>query len=150
MKLQKYDIILKKNSKSPISKLIQLATGDIYSHAMIVLDDLHILEATYPQGVQIKHIDFNLGEFDCYRYKGLKLTKEQEDNITEFIQKTINTDYDIKELFLQAFNIEDKSKNKYICISLALEIFKIAGLDVGKFEKGFKQVCDSDKFYKVN
>lgn len=150
MQLQQYDILLKKNSKNPISKLIQLFTGDIYSHAMMVLDENHILEATYPQGVRIKHIDFHLGEFDCYRLKA-GFSSEQRINIRTFIQKTLNSRYDVRELLLEAFNIEDKSNNhKYICITLCINAFRYAGIEVGTWKKGFLQISNNDKFMKVN
>ena len=148
MKLEKYDIILKKNSKNPISKLIQLITHDIYSHSEIYIGGYHIIDSM-PNGVKVRNFDSSLCEFDTFRYKR-KLTEKEQSDIEEFLQKAINSKYDFIELLLQLFHIKNGSKKRYICIGLLMEAFEYANIPIDKWQVGFKQVSDSKYFYKVN
>lgn len=148
MKLEKYDILLKKNSKNPISKIIQLITHDKYSHSEIYIGNYHIIDDML-NGVKVRNFDSSLCEFDTFRYKR-QLTEKEQADIEEFLQKAINTKYDFIELFLQLFNKQGKDNKKYICISLLMEAFKYANVKVDDFKVGFKQVSDSKYFYKVN
>lgn len=148
MVLHKYDIILKKNGKSPISKLICLFTKNIYHHAEIYLGNYIICDAM-PNGVKIRTFDSSLGEFDVYRYNGT-ITSEQHKKIEEFIQKSINSKYDFLQLILQALNLNFGHPKKYICIELVIEAFKYAGIPIGEWKKGFEQITKSKNFIKVN
>lgn len=148
MQLQKYDLILKKNGKSPISKLIHFFTKDIYNHSEIYLGNYIICDAM-PNGVKIRTFDSSLEEFDVYRYKGT-ITSEQHKKIEEFIQKSINSKYDFLQLILQAFNLNFGHPKKYICIELVIEAFKYAGIPMGNWKKGFEQVTKNDLFVKIN
>lgn len=148
MQLKKYDIILKKNSKNPISFLIRLITKDIYSHSEIYVGDYHIIDGM-PNGVKVRNFDSSLKEFDTYRYYRELTPKEQYD-IEEFLQKAINSKYDFKELFLQLFHKQGKENKKYICISLLMNAFKYANVETDDFKVGFKQISDSKYFIKVN
>lgn len=147
MKLEKYDIIIKKNGTHPISKLIHWFTKDIYNHSAIYIGDYHIIDAM-PNGVKVRNLDCSLGEFDAFRYTG-KITKEQGAKIEEFLQKEINKKYDFLQLILQAFNLNLGNPKKYICIELVIEAFKYAGLNVGGWQQGFKQITNSKYFKKV-
>lgn len=148
MQLQKYDLILCKGNRSPISALIRFFTKEPYSHCEIYIDNYHIID-DMPNGVKIREIDRTLGTFDAFRYTK-PITKKQQQLIDEFLQKALNSKYDFKELILQAFKRQDKDKRKYICITLAMEAFKYAGLNVGDWQQGFKQVTQSDNFKKIN
>lgn len=148
MQLQKYDLILKKNGKSPISKLIHFFTKDIYNHAELYLGNYIICDAM-PNGVKIRTFDSSLKEFDVYRYTGT-ITSDQHKKIEEFIQKSINSKYDFLQLILQIFNLDFGHPKKYICIELVLEAFRYAGIPVGTWKKGFEQVTKSNLFKKVD
>lgn len=148
MQLQKYDLILKKNGKSPISKLIHFFTKDIYNHAELYLGNYIICDAM-PNGVKIRTFDSSLKEFDAFRYTGT-ITSEQHKKIEEFIQKSINSKYDFVQLILQALNLNFGHPKKYICIELVIEAFRYAGVPVGDWKKGFKQITDSKHFKKIN
>lgn len=148
MQLQKYDLILCKGNKSPISALIRWFTKEEYSHCEIYIGNYHIIDAM-PNGVKIREMDRSLGKFDAYRYtKGI--SAKQGKMIEEFLQKALNSKYDFKELIMQAFNKRDTDKRKYICITLAMEAFRYAGLDVGEWRRGFAQVTQSKNFKKIN
>ena len=146
MKLQQYDIILKKNSKNPISKLIQKVTKDIYSHSEIYIGNYHIIDSM-PNGVKVRNFDSSLCEFDSYRY--YREISEEERLIEEFLQKAINCKYGFFELILQLFHIHKKQNKKYICISLIINAFQYAGLEIDDWKIGFKQISDSKYFIKV-
>ena len=147
MQLKEFDIILKKNSKNPISKIIQKVTKDKYSHSSIYIGNYHIIEST-PTGVKVNNFNSSLSEFDLYRYaKPLNPTEKQR--IVEFLQKSINTKYDFIEVFLQLFGIKKRQDNKYICISLLMEAFKYAGVEIDEWKVGFKQVSDSKYFKQI-
>lgn len=148
MQLKKYDLILKKNGKSAISKLIHFFTKDIYNHAEIYLGNYIICDAM-PNGVKIRTFDSSLGEFDVYRYNGT-ITSEQYKKIEEFIQKSINSKYDFLQLILQVLNLNFGHPKKYICIELVIEAFIYAGIPMPKWEKGFKQVTKNKYFTKIN
>lgn len=148
MKLKQYDIILKKNSKQPISKLIYFYTKGIYNHSEIYLGNFMICDAM-PNGVKVRPFDSSLNEFDAYRYYR-KLTDREKNDIQEFIQKNINCKYDFVELILQALHIKKKPDRKFICISLITEAFKYAGVEIDEWAQGFSQISDSKYFYKVN
>lgn len=148
MKLEKYDIILKKDGKHFISKLIHFFTQDIYNHSAIYIGNYHIIDAM-PNGVKVRNLDCSLGEFDAFRYKGT-ITKEQGAKIEEFLQKNINTKYDFLQLIFQAFNLNFGNPRKYICIELVIEAFRYAGIPIGDWQKGFKQITNSKCFTKVN
>lgn len=148
MVLKENDIILVKTNRNIISKIIHKVTKDVYNHAELYLGNYIILDAM-PNGVKVRPFDNKLGEFDCYRYKG-KITASQKAKINEFIQKNINNKYDFIALVMQLFNIQFDTPKKYICIELVLKAYEYAGLPVGKWQKGFKQVTDSIYFRKVN
>lgn len=149
MQLQKYDIILCKNSRNPISALIRFITKDIYSHSEIYIGNFHIID-DMPNGVKIREVDRRLGDFDAFRYKGT-FSQEQVKKIDEFLSKALNSRYDYIELFLQLFKKPDKRRNgKYICISLIIEAFRYAGIDVGTWKQGFKQISENKNFTKIN
>lgn len=147
MELKKYDILLKKNGKSIINKIIHFCTNDIYNHAQLYIGDYHIVDAM-PNGVKIRNFDNSLGEFDVYRYTG-KITNEQCKKIEEFIQKTINAKYDFLQLMLQALHINFGTPKKYICIELVIKAFEYAGVNMGEWKQGFKQITDNSKFKKI-
>lgn len=147
MELKKYDILLKKNGKSIINKIIHFCTNDIYNHAQLYIGDYHIVDAM-PNGVKIRNFDNSLGEFDVYRYTG-KITNEQYKKIEEFIQKTINAKYDFLQLMLQALHINFGTPKKYICIELVIKAFEYAGVNMGEWKQGFKQITDNSKFKKI-
>lgn len=148
MQLKKYDLILCKNSRNPVSAIIRFFTKEPYSHCEIYIGNYHIID-DMPNGVKIREVDKSLGEFDAFRYaKGI--SSEQASKIDEFLQKSLNSKYNFFELIMQAFNKPVQHKRKYICITLAMEAFKYAGLDVGEWRKGFAQVCSSKNFNKVN
>lgn len=147
MELKKYDILLKKNGKSIINKIIHFCTNDIYNHAQLYIGDYHIVDAM-PNGVKIRNFDNSLGEFDVYRYTG-KITNEQYKKIEEFIQKTINAKYDFLQLMLQALHINFGTPKKYICIELVIKAFEYAGINMGEWKQGFKQITDNSKFKKI-
>lgn len=148
MKLLKYDILLKKNSRKLIPRIIQWVTKDKYSHSQIYIGDYHIIDGN-PQGVKVRNFDSSLCEFDCFRYYR-DLTDEEQSDIEEFLQKSINSKYDFIELIYQLFNKEKEQDKKYICISLLMSAFRYAGIEVDSWRQGFKQVSDSKYFYKVN
>lgn len=148
MQLQKYDLILCKGDRSPISALIRFFTKEPYSHCEIYIGNYHIID-DMPNGVKIREIDRSLGSFDAFRYKN-SISSEQGKKIEEFLQKALNSPYDFKELIGQAFNKKIGRKRKYICITLAMEAFKYAGLDVGDWKRGFAQVSQSKNFKKIN
>lgn len=148
MQLQKYDLILCKGDRNPVSRLIRFFTKEPYNHCEIYIGNYHIID-DMPNGVKIREIDRNLGSFDAFRYKK-GITAEQSKKIEEFFQKALNSKYDFKELILQLFHKQDNNKRKYICITLAMEAFKYAGLDVGTWKRGFAQVCNSKHFKKIN
>lgn len=149
MKLKKYDIILCKDGKALSSKIVQWFTKRPYHHAQLYLGNYLMVEDML-DGVKVKPINKKLGEFDVFRYR-FKITEEQDKLIEEFIQKSINSKYDFLELFMQLFKKKDSRKNgKYICISLIMEAFKYAGLDVGEFGYAFTQVTDNLFFRKIN
>ncbi len=147
MQLKKYDVLLKKNGKSLVSKVIHLFTKDIYNHAQIYIGDYHIIDAM-PNGVKVRNFDSSLGEFDAYRYTK-PISKKQAEMIEEFLQKAINHKYDFLQLLLQAFNLNIGTSNKYICIELVTKAFEYAGLDVGEWQQGFKQITDTNHFKKI-
>lgn len=147
MELKKYDVLLKKNGKSIINKIIHFCTNDIYNHAQLYIGDYHIVDAM-PNGVKIRNFDNSLGEFDVYRYTG-KITNEQYKKIEEFIQKTINAKYDFLQLMLQALHINFGTPKKYICIELVIKAFEYAGVNMGEWKQGFKQITDNSKFKKI-
>jgi uncharacterized protein YycO len=147
MQLKKYDLILKKNGKSPISKLIHFFTKDIYNHAELYLGNYIICDAM-PNGVKIRTFDSSLKEFDAFRYTGT-ITSEQDAKIEEFIQKSINAKYDFLQLIFQALHINFGVSKKYICIELVIKAFEYAGLDVGEWKQGFKQITDTNFFEVV-
>jgi uncharacterized protein YycO len=147
MQLKKYDIILKKNGTHPISKLIHFFTQDIYNHSEIYIGNYHIIDAM-PNGVKVRNLDCSLGEFDAFRYKGT-ITKAQGEKIEEFLQKNINTKYDFLQLIFQALNLNIGSPRKYICIELVIEAFRYAGIPIGTWQKGFKQITNSEFFKKI-
>lgn len=148
MQLVKYDIILKKNSKRLISSIIRNVTKDIYNHAEIYVGNYHIIDGM-PNGVKVRNFDSSLQEFDAYRYYR-DITPEEGERIEEFLQKSINSKYDFIELFMQLFNKKQKKNNKkYICISLVMEAFRYAGLEIDDWHQGFSQVSDSKYFIKV-
>lgn len=148
MILNKYDIILKKNAKNIIQKIICKVTKDKYFHAEIYLGNYIICDAM-PNGVKIRTFDSSLKEFDAYRYTGT-ITSEQYEKIEEFIQKSINSKYDFIQLLLQALNLDLGHPKKYICIELVIEAFRYAGVPVGDWKKGFKQITDTKYFKKIN
>lgn len=148
MKLNKYDILLKKNSRKLIPRLIQWITKDIYSHSQIYIGDYHIIDGN-PQGVKVRNFDSSLSEFDCFRYVR-ELTQKEQRDIEEFLQKSINSKYDFVELIYQMFNKEKRKDKKYICISLLMEAFQYANVPIDNWKQGFKQVSESKYFYKVN
>lgn len=148
MRLQKYDIILCKNSKNPISALIRFFTKDIYNHAEIYLGN-YIICDSMPNGVKVRTFDKSLKEFDAFRYTGT-ITPEQDAKIEEFIQKAINSKYDFLQLLLQALHIDFGESKKYICIELVIKAFEYAGIDMGEWKQGFKQITNSEKFKKIN
>lgn len=148
MKLKKYDIILCKNSNTFISLLIRFFTKDKYSHSQLYLGDNHIIDTLYPKGVTIKHINRSLGYFDVFRYK-YDITQRQSEKIDEFIQKKLNTKYDLIELFMQIFKIDGGYKNEYTCISLIIEAFKYAGINLGEWKDGFKNITESSDFIVI-
>lgn len=148
MTLNKYDIILKKNAKNIIQKIICKVTKDKYFHAEVYLGNYIICDAM-PNGVKIRTFDSSLKEFDVYRYK-YTITSAQHKKIEEFIQKSINSKYDFVQLILQAFNLDFGHPKKYICIELVIEAFRYAGIPMGKWKKGFEQVTKSDLFVKIN
>lgn len=145
MQLKKYDIILCKNSNTFISKIIRFFTNDKYSHSQLYLGDNHIIDTLYPRGVKIKHINRQMGYFDVFRYK-YNITQEQSKKIDEFIQKKINTKYDLIELFFQIFKVNVGDKDEYTCISLITEAFNYAGINLGVWKDGFKNITESKDF----
>lgn len=147
MVLKKNDIILVK-SNGLISNLIHFFTKNIYNHAELYLGNYMILEAM-PNGVKVKPMYNDLGEFDAYRYNGT-ITREQQEKIDEFIQKNINSKYDFIALFMQIFGLEVDRPKKFICIELVMKAYKYAGLPIPEWKKGFEQVCASKYFTKVN
>lgn len=147
MQLKKFDIILKKDGKHFISKLIHFFTQDIYNHSEIYIGNYHIIDAM-PNGVKVRNLDCSLGEFDAFRYTGA-ITKNQAEKIEEFLQREINKKYDFMQLIFQALNLNIGNPRKYICIELVIEAFKYAGLNVGGWQKGFKQITNSEFFKKI-
>ena len=148
MKLKPYDIILCKNDKSLIQKIIRKVTNDKYTHSEIYAGGYHIIDATL-RGVKVRNFDNTLGTFDTYRYYRDLTDKEKED-IEEFLHKSLNSKYDILEIIQQLFRIKPKKNNKYICISLLVEAFKNAKVEIDEWQQGFKQISDSKYFIKVN
>lgn len=149
MQLKKYDIILCKDNLSWISRLIHIITKDVYNHSELYLGNNHIVDANFPKGVKIRHVDRSLKYFDAYRYTGT-ITNLQALKIDEFIQKKLNSEYDIIELIAQAFGINKGYRKKYICISLIMEAFRYAGIQTDSWKQGFKQITDSKYFKKIN
>lgn len=148
MILNNYDIILCKNPKKIHQKVVCWFTKNKYFHAEIYVENYHIIDDNIG-GVKIRNFDNTLGEFDAYRYYR-EILPEEKELIDEFLQKSLNSRYDFWELVLQAFKKRGKRNNKYICISLLMEAFKYAGLEVGSWKQGFEQVCDSKYFFKIN
>lgn len=148
MQLKEFDILLIKQNNTIIQSIVHKVTGEEYNHSELYLGNYLILEAM-PDGVKIKPMYNDLGEFDVFRYKD-GFTKEQKELIREFIQKKLNSKYDFLELFLQLFHIKRKENNKYICISLLMDAFKYAGIKIDDWNIGFKQVSQSDYFVKIN
>lgn len=148
MKLQPYDIILKKNSKNLISKLIYKVTDDIYNHSEIYIGNFLICDAM-PNGVKVRCFDSSLKEFDAYRYYR-ELTEKEKSDIEEFLQKAINSKYDFIELLLQLFHIKKKKDKKYICISLIVDAFAYANVEIDEWQQGFTQISKSKYFNKIN
>lgn len=148
MVLKQFDIILQHTDNLITSKLIRGVTKDVYNHSMLYLGGNHILDARWPQGVKIRELDNRLEEFDVYRYNS-KFTEKQKELIEEFIQKNINRKYDLLELFGQLFNKNIGSSKKYICISLVLEAFRYAGINVGETKLGFRNITDNKIFKKI-
>lgn len=147
MKLKKFDIILKKNSRKPISRIIQYVTKGVYSHSEIYVGDWTIIDAM-PNGVKVRLFDSSLGEFDAFRYYR-DLTEDEQIKIEEFLQRAINCKYDFVELALQLFHIKRRLNKKYICISLICEAFQYAGLEIGDWQQGFSQIYESKYFQKI-
>ena len=92
-------------------KLIRFWTGGNYSHCEIVIDELWYSSSWYDGGVRCKNIILNKENWDVF-----ELSKDDEKFVLELFEKTKNSKYDIKGIFLSnifAFNIH--SKNKYWC-----------------------------------
>lgn len=148
MKLKPYDIILCKNNKTLVQKIIRKVTNNVYTHSEIYVGDYHIIDDTL-QGVKVRNFDSTLGQFDVYRYHR-ELTEKEKYDIEEFLQKALNTKYDIWEVFMQLFHLRSKDNKKYICISLLMEAFRYANVKIDEWQQGFTQVSNSEYFIKIN
>lgn len=148
MQLRPYDIILQKGHKGIVSSLIRKITKAGYNHSAIYMGNLHVIEAA-ANGVKVNNLNYSLGEFDGFRYYR-PLSDEEKDKIETFLMKAVNSKYDFVELFMQLFNRKGGVPKKYICISLLMEAFEDAGLEVGDWKIGFEQVYNSPYFIKIN
>ena len=148
MQLEPFDIILQKGHKGIVSSIIRKVTKAGYNHSAIYMGNLHIIEAA-ASGVKVNNLTYSLGEFDAFRYYR-PLTEEEIGKIEEFLMKAVNSKYDYLELFSQLFGFKGGTPKRYICISLLMEAFQYAGLEVGDWKVGFEQVYNSPYFIKVN
>lgn len=85
MKLKPYDIILCKNNKTLVQKIIRKVTNNVYTHSEIYVGNYHIIDDTL-QGVKVRNFDSTLGQFDVYRYHR-ELTEKEKYDIEEFLQR---------------------------------------------------------------
>lgn len=85
MKLKPYDIILCKNNKTLVQKIIRKVTKGQYTHSEIYVGNYHIIDDTL-QGVKVRNFDNSLENFDAYRYYR-ELTDKEKYDIEEFLQK---------------------------------------------------------------
>jgi len=132
VKLEPFDILLI-IKKGLIGELIGEVTESIYTHAALVLDNNHIIDIAFFTPVEVRHINYRLGEFDAFRLI-YPLEDVQKREITEFYQKAINARYDFGEFLGTTFTKLSLLDNpiKFICSSLVFDAFKSAGITLVK------------------
>lgn len=127
MKLQKFDIIMIKND-SLLDRLIKNKLQSKYSHIELIVDEFHTVSTVWNFPISLRHFSYRLGEFDGYRIPNL--TDKQKERMVLFIQKTLNSKYDFREILRYlGFGLKD-DENRYICISWIDECLKFAGVEV--------------------
>lgn len=152
MEIRGFDILLCKNN-GVISNIIKQATNSVYSHATFVLDQYHLVEIGFRKPVQIKHINYSLGSFDCYRTT-IDLTQRQKNQILEFYQRILNSKYDYIEALSAVIKrlIPYDNAQKYICSGVINEAFKKVGMLLVDKEGAVTpaDLSESPFLYKVN
>ena len=128
MKLEPYDILMHKNSNNIIHKLIRHVLGSEYHHVSLLLDDFHTADINYKNPLQIMHLNKKLKQFDGYRIPDL--TTMQKEKMINFIQKTLNSKYDLREIINYfGFGLND-SKDRWICISWCDDLLAYSGIKI--------------------
>lgn len=131
MNLRRFDILAIKGRNDPVSKLVKWVTGSKYSHVALVLDDYIIMDTNFMSPAKPRLLDYNLGEFDCYRLVD-PLTEKEEMKLNEFLQRAINSKYDLIEALAQVFSFLYKFENnkEFICLSLIFKGLRHVGREI--------------------
>jgi len=148
MRLNKYDLLLIKKPRKLMGKLVKKVLNSQYSHVAIYIGNYHVIDTDFKQSVKIHEINNRLGEFDVYRYRYM-FSKKQEELIDEFFQKSLNVKYDLMQAIGVLFRI-NFNKRGYICISLATEAFRHAGICIDNRKFGFDKIIGNECFIKVS
>ena len=129
MKLEPYDILFKTKSGF-ISNLIKWKLQSNYSHVGLIVDNFHCVEIDYKYPLKIRHFSYALGDFNAYRIPDL--TTMQKEKMINFIQKTLNSKYDLAEIINYfGFGFNDRD-DRWICISWIDELLEQSGVEIIK------------------
>ena len=128
MKLESYDILMHKNSNNIIHKIIRHVLGSKYHHVSLLLDNFHTADINYINPLQIMHLNKKLKQFDGYRIPNL--TEKNRELMINFIQRTLNSKYDMREIINYfGFGLND-SEDRWICISWIDDLLAYSGIKI--------------------
>lgn len=148
IKLEPFDLLFCKE-KSLTTKLITLVDKSEYSHVCVVLDKHHIFEIQYNMNASIRHIPYNLKDYDIYRVTEYF----NQDLFLEFIYNHIKCKYDYIEILKILFKMKNISDDdgKYICSTIINDAFKYSGLELSYNKvSSISDLLKSEYLIKIN
>jgi len=134
-KLKPCDIILTTTTQK-VSKLIRIATGGEYSHAILYVGGHSCIDST-TNGVQAHNIQrmlFDSPEFcKVLRYKD-SIEPKSIESIIDFARAKVGTAYSVPEAIQAGIKIKDdiKERNRQFCSRLVAQAYHNNGFDIVK------------------
>ena len=113
-------------TEGSVSEAIRFVSRGTVSHVEFLLDDCTTLGAQYPDGVQIRPVDYATFSAD-FRYS-TECTQAQYDQARTFLLAQVGKPYDFFDIGSILFNRNWHDPSKWICSELWAATMESAGL----------------------
>ena len=131
--------ILLSKSGNVISRGIRWFTRGEWSHASLLFDSDHVIEAVYPR---VRTVSFKAEYPDPKQYQifWVDVTDEQLKSVLKYASAQIGKPYDLKGdwHFFTRQNYESQPDTKWFCSELVYESFHEAGIDLFSETRGWQ------------